>query len=234
MSTAVLLLLLCGSACVAVAVAVLVVLNKPPKTPGTPPKPPPKPPKTPPKTPPKPPPKTPPKTPPKAPGGVVAPGTGGGGNGSHLNNMDDLWKQVVANVNELMLHLKKKYPTHPNTVRLFRNFKYLGKDTTGRVDWAGVTMGSRIEINISGNYYKRLSDINNTITHEMGHTIGRDGHGSAWRAAFLWLANIAAKELGWQILMAGLECGTYNICNKTQCPSCLWAGGRGERAVRRP
>lgn len=217
MSTAVLLLLL-GMMCMCCAVALIVLLNlakNKKKTPGT----------TPGTTPgPTPPTGT---TPPTGP--TPPTGSGGGGNGSQLRGEDDLWRQVQANVAELVAHVRKKYGNTEYGRSLIQNYRVVNKLRGGGA--SGMALGGEIQVNVGGNYFRNLPDVNNTITHELGHVaaipLGGTGHSEGWKKVFLWLTNIAVNDLGWTIGMGALDCNSYKICatDKTPCPRCLWTRG---------
>lgn len=216
MSTAVLLLVL-GMMCMSSAVAFIVLLNvaRRKKGPGT----------------------TPPGTPPGNDGdndgdnGVAPPpGNNGGGDGSQLRGEADLWRQVQANVEQLRKHVMNKYGSSANAKALGRATLRVQKHTgqySGLAHYDG-----RIEIKVNGGRYRELGDVNNTITHEVGHVIAmqrgdRTDHGAQWREIFLWLTNIAVNELKWTITMGSLDCDQYRICSndKSKCPKCVWLRG---------
>jgi hypothetical protein len=230
MSTALLLLLLLMMSCALGGAVLLLVLNAqtPPKTPPKTPPTPPTPPKTPPKTPP-----TPPKTPP------TAPGTGGGGAGTNLQNEDQLFAQIKANFEQLKAHLQKNYGSHPKTKWLLQNFGTLKKmPSVGiRKQWWGVTTGGTVEVKVDEGQWKRLPEVNNVLVHELGHVITHSQrepqvHGPNFAANYMWLANIASRDLGWQIAPPCSVCQEYRICDRSVCPKCRWCGGQRQRRAR--
>ncbi len=71
------------------------------------------------------------------------------------------------------------------------------------------------------------SGILNTLVHELAHaTLIFDelfnDHGPRWKEAYLWLANVATKELGWQLEVQCRYCKQYSICYQAACPQCSW------------
>lgn len=213
--SAVVLLLLLGMMCMCAFAGLLLLLNlkKKKKTPGTSPG-------------------TSPGTPPTIPGGNSNVTDRGGGMGDKIRTEADLWAQVQANVNALMAHVRKKYANTRFGRALINTYREVGQHTQNN---SGMAIGGRIEIRIRGNV-RRLPDVNNTITHELGHVtdfgLGGGGHGRQWRECFLWLTNIAVNDLGWSIGFGELDCSTYNLCESTSkslCPKCVW-GWRGMKA----
>lgn len=205
MSAAVLLLLL-GMSCMFLAVAFIVFLNlnKQGTTPGT--------------------------GPGTGPGTTPGTGTGGGGDGAHIKNGTQLFAQIEANAKQLQAHLRKKHANHPNTKSLERNFRSLAPmpQTADRGRFWGLTIGTRVEIRVHDRWHD-LKGTNNTLLHELGHTLSLDetaDHGPKFREKYMWLADIASRELGWRVEPGCGICRQYKICDQTACPRCLWCSAR--------
>lgn len=156
---------------------------------------------------------------------------GGGGNGSGGAQAPDpateegLFRATQQNSERLMAHLKAKHGADARTRRLVSRFRSLRMLPKSAVDLYGRFGGSTIEVSMweTRSTLRTMASINNTLVHEMGHAIEADeaaGHGPRWRAAYMWVADIASRELGWPIRISCSDCARYDTCSPSLCPQC--------------
>lgn len=61
------------------------------------------------------------------------------------------------------------------------------------------------------------------ICHELAHAWHpREGHGSEWTRAWRYVLRIATDRLHWRPVLAPFTCREYKLCNKSDCPRCIW------------
>lgn len=62
------------------------------------------------------------------------------------------------------------------------------------------------------------------ICHELAHAWGppREGHDSEWTRAWGYVLRIATDRLHWRPVLAPYSCREYKLCNKSDCPRCIW------------
>jgi hypothetical protein len=71
------------------------------------------------------------------------------------------------------------------------------------------------------------SSLMKTIVHELAHATrrkepGEEAHSPAWKQTWLWFLELATEGLGWRVDIKCAECTYYGLCDRTQCPRCLW------------
>lgn len=71
------------------------------------------------------------------------------------------------------------------------------------------------------------SSLTKTLVHELAHATrtkepGEAAHSQQWKANWLWLLEVATKELGWTADIKCAECTFYGLCEQSQCPKCNW------------
>lgn len=59
------------------------------------------------------------------------------------------------------------------------------------------------------------------ICHEMAHAWG-EGHDSEWLRAWVYILRIATDRLHWRPVLSSNACSEYKLCNRSDCPRCMW------------
>lgn len=78
------------------------------------------------------------------------------------------------------------------------------------------------------------ASLNKTIVHELAHAtrfkhFGESSHSKEWKAAFVWLLDVATRELGMDVEV-GCSVVKYYGLTREMCPWCIWdtpTGGCG-------
>lgn len=144
---------------------------------------------------------------------------------------DGLFQQTQATAERIKAHMKAKYGNDPRTKRLLATFKKMTKMSKSQQENYGEQFANTITISMweTATKLRTTAHLNNTLVHEMGHAIEADEsaeHGPKWKAAYLWLANIAANEMGLPVRVLCWDCNDFKVCSRSQCPKCLWDCGK--------
>lgn len=146
---------------------------------------------------------------------------------------DSLLKYAKDMSAALMAHLKAKYPDSIYTQKLVVNLEDIRlMPEFARKSALGLSSSRTgiIELNVQNqNSTLRPRDaMLDTLLHEMGHiatSFGSDPggpHGPNFTKGYMWLANVATKDLKWKVTTRCSVCDMYNICDKGVCPACQW------------
>ena len=142
-------------------------------------------------------------------------------------------------VEQVITHLQTRHPNDARTKALVANVKAVHLLPLGETvpNANGVSLNGKYRYS-SGELYvasrdskgklRTKSSMNQTILHELGHATknkllpNEDHHSPSWKQAWLWLLEVATKELGWQVDVVCAQCTNYGMCSQTQCPKCIW------------
>ena len=141
---------------------------------------------------------------------------------------------------QLIDRLSVAYPKDLRTRRIKDVFskQTIAIDTSGNQGQMRYKPKVVLAIDFSNGIAKNL----NVICHELAHcSLPADepgllcGHGPRHTETWLWLLNVATKELGWEFveLSCPHSCEKYGICDPLrECPGCYLVGVRERECVR--
>ena len=74
---------------------------------------------------------------------------------------------------------------------------------------------------------RTASSLLKTVVHELAHATrikeaGEASHSQQWKQTWLWFLSIATTDLGWRVDIKCAECTFYGLCDRSQCPKCVW------------
>ena len=144
-------------------------------------------------------------------------------------------------VEQVMTHLQTRYPNDERTKALVANVLAVHLTPYGETvpNAKGISLNGKFRY-ASGELYVSSRDskgklrtkpaMNQTILHELAHAtrksafLGKNenSHSPMWKQAWLWLLEVATKELGWQVEITCNQCTSYGLCSQTECPKCIW------------
>lgn len=140
---------------------------------------------------------------------------------------------------EFVAHVRDRYPDDPRVRALLSKFK--GVQALSPEDAAPVSPESSrrngkfrhstgvlyVSTRDAFDRPRTRSSLLKTVVHELAHATrykepGEPGHSQQWKQTWLWFLEIATAELGWGVDIKCAECTFYGLCDREQCPKCIW------------
>ena len=140
---------------------------------------------------------------------------------------------------EFVTHVRTKHPTDARVRALLSKFKGVRALPEDEAAGAAVESSRRNGKfrHSTGMMYlttrdalgrpRTESSLLKTLVHELAHATrvkeeGETSHSPQWKQTWLWFLEVATQDLGWGVDIKCAECTFYGLCDRTQCPKCIW------------